>query len=124
MKKICILLFSAIMSGSAMAGYNALTHHSRANCVNNETISWHKGHQYWFWINSRHRHEFLRQDHQVIHDWNLTWRAAAVHWGEPGGGAGQWSVQGYHWMRAQNNAPVQVKSEYVTDCSIYDGWWD
>ena len=115
----CFLLCSIIACSSANAGLHGLTHHSRANCVNNETISWHAGHNYWFWIVSRHRND--NEDHQLVQDWTFTWRAAAVHWGE---GKGGWSVEGHHWMKDNYGRPVEVANENVTDCSIYDGWWD
>lgn len=118
MKKACMFLLALTMSGTALAGLHGLTHHSRANCGNNETISWHAGHSYWLWVVSRHRNE--HEDHQVIQDWSLTWRAAAVHWGE---GRGGWSVEGHHWMLDDYGRPVEITNEYVTDCSIYDGWW-
>ena len=119
-KIITLLLVTTITSGTASAGQYNLTHHSRANCANNESISWQAGHSYWLWVVSRHK--AYKQDHQVIADWDLTWRSAAVHWGE---GRGGWTVEGHHWMR-QNSAsmPYQVQEEYVSDCSIYDGWWD
>lgn len=120
-KKILAALLLATTSTmvNSYAGVNGLTHHSRANCINNETISWHRGHSYLFWIVSRHKAN--GQDHQVIADWQNTWRAAAVHWGE---GRGGWSVEGHHWMKDSRGVPKEVASELVTDCSIYDGWWD
>lgn len=50
MKKALVFLVVAFLSvgGVSKAGLHGLTHHSRANCGNNETISWHKGHKYWF----------------------------------------------------------------------------
>lgn len=119
MKKVRAFLLLMAISSSSFAGVYGLTHHSRANCVNNETISWQLGHDYWFWIVSRHRAG--NQDHQVVADWDLTWRGAAVHWGE---GHGGWSVEGHHWMKNASGQPTQVAAETVTDCSIYDGWWD
>lgn len=115
---LILLLVTLIMIGVANAGIHGLTHHSRANCGNNETISWQLDHSYWFWLVSRHRGN--GEDHQVVMDWQYTWRAAAVHWGE---GRGGWSVEGHHWMKDSYNRPVEVAQEYVTDCSIYDGWW-
>lgn len=44
-----------------------------------------------------------------------------VHWGEGGGG---WQVRGVHWMKDTLRNPVLVSDETVSDCSIYDGWWD
>jgi hypothetical protein len=123
MKKKFIIILSLLCISSAQAGLKSLTHHSRANCVNNETISWQKGHNYWFWIVSRHKNVITGEDHQVIANWALTWRAAAVHWGE-GNGTGLWTVEGHHWMRDHNMQPVEVATETVRDCSIYDGWWE
>jgi hypothetical protein len=115
-----LLLATAITTtGTANAGLHGLTHHSRANCANNETISWHAGHSYWFFVVSRHRGS-NGDDHQVVQNWQLTWRAAAVHWGE---GHGGWSVEGHHWMKDNRGRAVEVQNEFVTDCSIYDGWW-
>jgi len=67
MKKISTFLVVLALSGSGYAGFNGITHHSRANCGNNETISWHAGHSYWFWVVSRHRSR--THDHQVVQDW-------------------------------------------------------
>jgi hypothetical protein len=119
MKKISMFLLMIAISSPTFSGFHGLTHHSRANCANNETISWHLGHNYWFFVVSRHRKG--REDHQVVQDWTLTWRGAAVHWGE---GRGGWSVEGQHWMKDNYGRPVEVINEFITDCSIYDGWWD
>lgn len=123
MKKItlALLMLSIAVSGSLYAGIHALTHHSRANCGNNESISWHLGHSYWFWVTSFHIKK--KEDHQATNSdhWEYTWRAAAVHWGE---GTGGWSVQGTHWMKDDYGNPVIAADEYVKNCSIYDGWWD
>lgn len=118
MRKLIMLLLLA--STNCFAGLHSITHHSRANCGNNESISWHAGHSYWFWIVSRHRGH--NQDHQLVANWSVTWRSAAVHWGE---GKGGWTVEGHHWMKENEwGMPYQVAEENVSNCSIYDGWWD
>jgi hypothetical protein len=54
-------------------------------------------------------------------NWQLTWRSAMVHWGE---GRGGWLVRGQHYMADSRGNPVLVADETVSNCSIYDGWWD
>lgn len=137
MKKVFLLL---AFCTSAHAGVVSLTHHSRANCVNNESISWHAGHEYKMAVTSWH-HGFALKDGQepvfVSHGicsngtqnidpckFHTTWRGAAVHWAEsmPGNGS-NWRVIGTHVVVLQNGKVEQVTTN-VTDCSIYDGWWD
>jgi len=120
MKKLFVLLLALAVSDIANAGIHGLTHHSRANCAGfNETVSWHRGHEYWLWVVGRHRSG--KEDHQVIQGWDLTWRQAPLHFPE---GRGGWSVEGHHWMKDNAGRPVEVANEVVYDCSIYDGWWD
>lgn len=122
MKKIGIFMLILAMTGISYAGFNGVTHHSRANCANNESISWDWTQNWWFWVNSQHIDARTGAIlHTLVSDWQLTWRNAMVHWGE---GRGGWGVRGLHWMRDGRGNPVLMKDEYVTDCSIYDGWWD
>jgi hypothetical protein len=123
-KILAVILFSSVISEGSFAGAWNLSHHSRANCAGfNETVSWQAGHSYWFWINSRHRFNNGKIDHQAILDWVYTWRAANYHW--PEGSSGGWTVEGHHWMKpSENGSPREIANEFVSDCSIYDGWWD
>lgn len=124
MKKVGTLLLTLSLSASAFAGFNGVTHHSRANCVNNESISWDWTHDWWFWVNSVHRDRYTGGIyHQLPSGWIVTWRNAMVHWGESRPG-GRFEVEGLHYMMGPHNQPVLVAHEIVTDCSIYDGWWD
>lgn len=108
----------------AHAGIKEFTMHSRANCGNNESISWHLGHSYNLWTASNH----LRNG-QLVHYvlstsamWENTWRSAAVHWGEAVPGSG-WQVIGAHRMLVNGENRLLLITN-VVDCSIYDGWWD
>ena len=123
MKKLCSILLISALASPSFAGVYELTHHSRANCVGfNETVSWYAGHHYWFWVVSRHRNAEKKADHQVIADWAWTWRAAAYHTNEGWGG---WTVEGHHWGRSDmSSLPFEVTSEFIVDCSSYDGWWN
>lgn len=131
MKRMCVFFLSVVLSQAAFPGVVKLTHHSRGNCINNESISWHLGHRYWFWINSEHFNErTMDRLHYDLTNWQYTWRAAAVCWGEgnkrtPGETIPIWTVHGTHWMRENPQTfPYMVAEEWVDDCSGYDGWWD
>lgn len=122
MKRIGVFLLTIAISGIANAGLHNVTHHSRANCANNESISWELNHDWWFWVNSQHISLSTGAIiHTLVSGWQLTWRNAQVHWGE---GTGGWQVHGIHWMMQGDGKPIQMAEEYVGDCSIYDGWWD
>lgn len=120
-RTIASLILLAITS-SSVAGVKSLTMNSRANCGNNETISWHLGHRYMLWTASDHLDKRTGVNiHTVVANWDKTWRSAAVHWGE---GRGDWAVMGHHWMADNNGNITKIAEEYTTNCSIYDGWWD
>ncbi len=117
-----VLIVYFLFLETAFAGFNGVTHHSRANCANNESISWDWTVSHWFWVNSDHLNARTGTIiHGISTGWQSTWRCAAVHWGE---GTGGWKVHGLHWMVSKNGDPILMAEEFVTDCSIYDGWWD
>lgn len=122
MKYIICLFASFIMLESAFAGFNGLTYHSRANCGNNESISWDWTHDWVFYTQSDH---YNARNGSLIHSvympLQMTWRSAAVHWGE---GKGGWKVIGSHYRLYTDGSKRCEALETVTDCSIYDGWWD
>lgn len=121
MKRIIIFLLLAF-SGFTYAGFNGVTHHSRANCANNESISWDWTANWYFWVNSQHINARTGEIvHTLVSYWQLTWRNAQVHWGE---GKGGWRVHGTHYMMDARHNPILMNDEEVSDCSIYDGWWD
>lgn len=124
MKQIIIMLL-LIVTSSAFAGFNGLTIHSRANCYNNESISWDWTHDWNFATVSAHT--FKSQDgtstlHVIRLPYEKTWRSAAVHWNE--GTSGGWEVSGGHMLKDDDGKETILGTETVTDCSIYDGWWD
>lgn len=119
--KEIILAIISIATTSTFAGLNKLTIHSRANCANNESISWHRGHYYTLLTVSDH----LRNDrklHSLSSEWEYTWRSANVHWGEgvPGGG---WFVQAGHYIMVGNQS-ILLGFTTADGCNIYEGWWD
>ena len=115
------MLFFVFLATPAIAGFKELTIHSRANCGNNESISWHAGHSYNLLTVSDHL-----KDNRLIHSlssgWENTWRSANVHWGEAGPGSG-WYVQAGHYQRI-GRSEHRLGFTTASDCSIYDGWWD
>lgn len=113
-----MLLFFSL---NVHAGFNGLTSHSRANCANNESISWDWQTNHMLGTISQHNRggQYI---HRVISDWQNTWRSAAVHWGEAVPGSG-WNVVGYHWIMI-GGQQMHFDMTNVNDCSIYDGWWE
>ena len=121
MKKIGAFLLILGITNAAQAGFNGLTSHSRANCINNESITWDwttyrlsgtvsQHYRYGSWV------------HGITTGWQNTWRSAAVHWSEAVPGSG-WRVIGYHWLKINGQERMIAQTD-VQDCSIYDGWWD
>lgn len=127
-KKTCFIFLLIFLNQQAIAGFNGLTIHSRANCGNNESITWDWTHNWTLYTISDHfilkktkdTSEIIKM-HTIKTGWETTWRSAAVHWGE---GRGNWHVSGEHLIRKDNNRDEILGIEEVTDCSIYDGWWD
>lgn len=122
--KILITSFTLIFAMAAHAGLHGLTAHSRSNCVNNESITWHAGYNYWMHIISFHNYNHVQQ--HVIDTFAVyTWRAAAVCWGEaPKIVNGLWNVYAYHLLYNSAGKEYVYQITNVNDCSIYDGWWD
>jgi len=119
MKKLGIILLIMGISSSANAGLYGLTIHSRANCINNESISWDRL-STWSLLTVSTHYYYNQPVHVINNGWEATSRSAAVHWGE---GTGGWTVVGEHWRNLYGKIQY-LGSEIVSDCSIYDGWWD
>lgn len=124
MKKIMIIICLTVLFTSSYSGVKNLTHHSRANCVGfNESVSWELGRNWWLWVNSEHINVNTgRVIHALASGWQLTWRNAMFHF--PEGHSMDWKVKGSHYMLQSNGKPFIAAEEYISDCSIYDGWWD
>lgn len=121
MRDIFLVFLSFILFNTANAGFHAFTMHSRANCVNNESISWEYRVYRELGTVTHHYHDGIFI-HGYSTGWENTWRSAAAHWGEALPGSG-WRVVGYHWQKI-NGQDVLLQITDVSDCSIYDGWWD
>lgn len=123
-KKYCILIFFLFLNMESFAGFHSLTANSRANCVNNESITWHANHYYWMRVISFHNYNHIQQ--HVIDTFQVfTCRAAAVCWAEaPKGQGDPWDVYAYHLMYDNWGKEYIYKITSTNDCDIYNGWWD
>jgi hypothetical protein len=120
-QRLIFLLTILFFSTSGFAGLRNLTIHSRANCGNNESISWQAGYAHDLLTVSEH----LKNGkivHRMASGWEYTWRSANVHWGEALPGAG-WTVQAGHYIR-EGQYEYRLGFTKATDCSFYNGWWD
>lgn len=69
---------------------------SRANCINNESISWDwPGRNHTLWTNSFHWNGAVGWEEPIRTGWATGYRSAAVHWGE--GTRGNYYVIGTHF---------------------------
>lgn len=121
------LLFCVLLSFSlhTYAGLNRTTVHSRANCINNESITWWLNHPYDWRVVSVHANIYgTDKDHIIDTGYAVTWRQAAVHWGEAPLNDHRWVVSGYHYLSTYAKGKVPFDTTTAGDCSIYDGWWD
>jgi len=85
-KKCVKVIFTLLLGISSITvaapSYAGLVWFSRANCGNNESISWDwPGNSRWLWTNSLH-YKNGRWEEPIRTGWEWTWRSAAVHWGE------------------------------------------
>ena len=119
--RIVLIILWFILPTTSNAAAWGLSAHSRANCINNESISW-DGTRSWL-LATESQHLDLRTGvmlHNIWTGWQDTRRSAAVHYGE---GRGGWAVKGIHWIN-DGGHPRIFKITYTTDCDIYDGWWN
>ena len=101
------------------AGIHKTTVHSRANCLNNESITWWNGHAFNWRVVSIHKHTPTQQIHMIDTGFQYKDRVAAVHWGE-GVHAG-FLVWGYHYL-AEYKKSIPFDTTYAEGCNIIEGW--
>ncbi|CAM4422254.1 MAG: hypothetical protein LEGION0403_FIIPPAGN_02722 [Legionella sp.] len=122
---VCVLMAIAINANSA---WNGISDHSRANCANNESITWDHSEFHRLAVVSFHTADYMNrmgqyEQHRTEDFWATTRRSAAVHWGEGTTPAGYYLVQGWHWEYIGGNEILRATTG-VDNCSIYDGWWN
>lgn len=122
MNKFKLLVFFLIVqSGIAHAGLDWTTVHSRANCLNNESITWWYLHSFNWRVVSIHEAKYGNAKHHIDTGFNWTWRAHAIHWGEPFGNDDYWCVSGYHYLFDYSKY-IPFDTTYAESCNIIDGW--
>jgi len=131
MKKY-LFLFALFYSTVSVAGWDKLTHHSSANCFNNESISWHLGHSYTLNVQSVHRsfrgrhgtHMTCGTKHSEGY-WcvdNKTWLETAICWKEQSeNGEKIWTVEGTHIYKSEANPVRKYVVTKATDCYKGEG---
>lgn len=131
MKCITKVVRYAFLSITAIshAAFNGISDHSRANCVNNESITWDFTQPHRLAVVSFHTADYMNkmgqyERHRLDTLWNDTKRAAAVHWGEGKTPYGYYLVQGWHWEFLGGNEILRATTS-VDNCGpLYNGWWD
>jgi hypothetical protein len=106
----------------ANAGLTRTTVHSRANCLNNESITWWYGHPYDWRVVSIHKAPPFLGGVMHHEDTGFIYndRVAVVHWCE-GMVKTPWEVWGYHYFLGYSKN-VPFESTHATDCQIIEGW--
>lgn len=111
------------------ASFFGVSDHSRANCINNESITWDATKVRTLSVVSFHMADYLNRmgqynKHRLQTGWENTRRSAAVHWGEGYTPTGYYLVQGWHWEGIDGVGEVLRATTSVDNCSIYNGWWE
>jgi hypothetical protein len=116
------LLVSGCLCASlgAHAGVHQTTVHSRANCLNNESITWWLNHPYNWRVVSYHISAF-NEYHSMDTGFQHTWRAHAIHWGE-GDITNLWTVYGDHFQYEYSKT-VPFDQTEANFCDIIHGWY-
>lgn len=104
---------AATVTAPANAG---LVFFSRANCINNESISWDwPGNNRWLWTNSFHLKNG-RWEEPIRTGWEYGYRSGAVHWFE--GLNRGYFVTGNHFQFLPGYGEVHLGRTETTHCNI------
>ena len=112
---LCIFFAASVCD----AGLYKTTVHSRANCMNNESITWWLNHPYKWRVVSIHKHTATNQVHMIDTGFQYKNRVAAIHWGE-GVHAG-FVVWGYHYLEDYHKR-IPFDTTHAEGCNIIEGW--
>jgi hypothetical protein len=100
----------------AIPAQAGITFFSRANCINNESISWDwPSNSYWLWTNSFHQRNGVSEP-VIQTGWEYTYRSAAVHWGE--GFYGGAYVVGDHYMWISGYGTLFMGRTQTNNCNL------
>jgi len=118
-KVLMPLLLTTSGMVAAPAAQAELTWFSRANCFNNESISWDWIWNDYYWLLTFSNHYHSAGAHQVSKGWEYTWRSFAGHPGE--GTSGGWYVEGYHYTWDDYWGFSYLGSTAAVDCN-FSAW--
>lgn len=128
---VAVLLVS--FSSTSFAGLTRLTHHSRANCVTNESISWDGLRTHDLAVTSQHypvaTYGGILSPSHLVETGALrgVFRAAAIHWGEGVAGLPLHYVRGHHWLALKitgtNSYRTIYRNNFATGCNITEGFF-
>ena len=114
-------LLCALIGGSVLASAPSqagITFFSRANCANNESISWDwPGNNYWLWTYGYHyRYSNGGWEPTLATGWEYTYRSAAIHWWE--GLYGDAYVVGDHYMWISGYGTLYMGRSQTNNCNL------
>lgn len=110
-----VLLASATLASAP--SYAGLVWFSRANCINNESISWDwPGRNHMLLTNSFHWNSKSGWQEPVRTGWQWGYRSGAVHWFE--GMSGGWYVIGHHFRWIQPYGEHFMGYTPTTNCKL------
>jgi hypothetical protein len=109
---VAVAASTVLVSAPSQAG---LIWFSRANCINNESITWDwPNNNYWLWTDSFH---YKRGWEPTIRTgWQWTYRSGAVHWGE--GFSGGWLIVGDHYRFSAPYGTYKLGRTQTTGCNL------
>jgi hypothetical protein len=121
-KKIFLpLLLVSIISVSSTANAG-LVWFSRANCINNESITWDwPSNNYWLYTQSLH---FINGawEPTINTGWQYTYRSAAVHWGEGVKGGAYVVGKHYQFINGRVQLIAQTNAQGCNLTSFFPYW--
>lgn len=97
-----------------------LTFFSRANCINNESISWDwPSNPAWLWTYGQH-YNYSRGAWEPLLStgWEYTYRSAAIHWGEGTYFYGRAYVVGDHYMWISGYGVLYLGRTQTSNCNL------
>jgi hypothetical protein len=119
MKFVPIISAILLTTSLAHAGLDRTTVHSRANCLNNESITWYYAHPYNWRVVSIHEWPGQTTHHEDT-GFVFDSRVAVVHWGE-GNERYRWNVSGYHYLYEYHRT-IPFDSTFANNCNYIEGW--
>lgn len=117
--KVIFFILASLITSSASAGFFSLTFFSRANCANNESITWDATATWQLLVYSNQFNVETGENKFFMVEQANANRAAAVCWGCGLGGG--WVVEGSHFISTPSSAGSsrEVGEKLQDDCTGY-----